>query len=178
MLIGERPGGDALASRSMSAYLVYRLSDADDTACGGAIQRQSAGAVRVHGDLEYLSARGLPALEAAGVIVEKAAQILLRRAAGNRLEALLKSADPAVAVNECSSSMLLSRRRYRWRQDTDRRNSASRPLPRLCLPHGESGARRPGAEARPECCYRRAVRIAPIGRHTNTSTSAAAYKTS
>src|SRR5262249_54864058 len=26
-LIGERPGGDALASRSLSAYLVYRLTD-------------------------------------------------------------------------------------------------------------------------------------------------------
>src|SRR5205807_8896318 len=27
-LIGERPGGDALASRSLSAYCVYRLADA------------------------------------------------------------------------------------------------------------------------------------------------------
>ncbi|MCP6756448.1 ethanolamine ammonia-lyase subunit EutC, partial [Klebsiella pneumoniae] len=26
-LIGERPGGDALASRSLSAYLVYRLGE-------------------------------------------------------------------------------------------------------------------------------------------------------
>src|SRR5204862_1945144 len=26
-LLGERPGGDALASRSLSAYLVYRLGD-------------------------------------------------------------------------------------------------------------------------------------------------------
>ena len=26
-LIGERPGGDALASRSMSAYIAYRLDD-------------------------------------------------------------------------------------------------------------------------------------------------------
>ncbi|HEX4149840.1 MAG TPA: hypothetical protein VHY20_12665, partial [Pirellulales bacterium] len=34
--------------------------------------------------------RGLPALEAAAVIVEKACQILQHRAAGNRLEALLK----------------------------------------------------------------------------------------
>src|SRR5262249_19535037 len=28
-LIGERPGGDALASRSLSAYLVYRLADVE-----------------------------------------------------------------------------------------------------------------------------------------------------
>jgi ethanolamine ammonia-lyase large subunit len=34
-LIGERPGGDALASRSLSAYLVYRLSDP-------AVQREAA----------------------------------------------------------------------------------------------------------------------------------------
>ncbi len=34
-LIGERPGGDALASRSLSAYLVYRLGDAE-------VQRQAA----------------------------------------------------------------------------------------------------------------------------------------
>ncbi len=29
-LIGERPGGDAQASRSLSAYLVYRLTNPDD----------------------------------------------------------------------------------------------------------------------------------------------------
>jgi ethanolamine ammonia-lyase large subunit len=89
-LIGERPGGDALASRSLSAYLIYRLADPT-------IQREAA---RVSGNsavrFEYsvisnIYAGGLPALEAGAAIVEKVRQILEHRAAGNRLEALLKT---------------------------------------------------------------------------------------
>jgi len=38
---------------------------------------------------------GLPPAEAAGVIVEKVGDILGLKAAGNRLEALLKTAAPA-----------------------------------------------------------------------------------
>ena len=53
-LIGERPGGDALASRSMSAYIAYRLGDAETTQRGGGFQRQPGCALRVHGHLEYL----------------------------------------------------------------------------------------------------------------------------
>jgi ethanolamine ammonia-lyase large subunit len=93
-LIGERPGGDALASRSLSAYLVYRLAEP-------AVQEEAA---RFSGNpsarFEYtvisnIYAGGLPPLEAGGVIVEKVGQILAHRAAGNRLEALLKGARSA-----------------------------------------------------------------------------------
>ncbi len=93
-LIGERPGGDALASRSLSAYLAYRLADP-------AVQRRAAefsGSPAVRFEYTVLSniyAGGLPPAEAAAVIVEKTAQILAIQAAGNRLEALLKSAAPA-----------------------------------------------------------------------------------
>jgi ethanolamine ammonia-lyase large subunit len=90
-LIGERPGGNALASRSLSAYLVYRLADP-------AVQAEAA---RVSGNpavrFEYsvisnIYSAGLPPLEAGGVIVEKVGEILKHRAAGNRLEGILKSA--------------------------------------------------------------------------------------
>ena len=88
-LIGERPGGDALASRSLSAYLVYRLGDPET-------QREAA---RFSGNaamrFEYtvisnIYSAGLPPAEAAGLILEKVGEILARKAAGNRLEALLK----------------------------------------------------------------------------------------
>ncbi len=91
-LIGERPGGDALASRSLSAYLVYRLSDPS-------AHREAA---RFSGNpdirFEYtvvsnIYSGGLPPEEAAAVIVEKACEILKQRAAGNRLEALLGRAE-------------------------------------------------------------------------------------
>ncbi len=93
-LIGERPGGDALASRSLSAYLVYRLGDP-------AVQREAA---RFSGNpaarfestvISNIYSAGLPPVEAGGVIVEKVGQILGHRAAGNRLEALLKATRPA-----------------------------------------------------------------------------------
>lgn len=78
-LIGERPGGDALASRSLSAYLLYRR----EVPAGGA------------GRFEYtvisnIYSGGLPPAEAAAAIVERAGQIMRLRAAGNRLEALLE----------------------------------------------------------------------------------------
>jgi ethanolamine ammonia-lyase large subunit len=74
-LIGERPGGDALASRSLSAYLAYRCD-----------ARRFEYTV-----ISNIYSGGLPPAEAAGVIVEKAAEILNHQAAGNRLEALLKT---------------------------------------------------------------------------------------
>jgi ethanolamine ammonia-lyase large subunit len=87
-LIGERPGGDALASRSLSAYLVYRLADPR-------VQERAASfsgnkAVRFeYTVISNIYAGGLPPAEAASVIVEKVGDILTRKAAGNRLEALL-----------------------------------------------------------------------------------------
>jgi ethanolamine ammonia-lyase large subunit len=85
-LIGERPGGDALASRSLSAYLVYRLTDPE-------AQRAAArfsGNAGIRFECTVISniyAGGLPPAEAAGVIVERVADILAAKAAGNRLEA-------------------------------------------------------------------------------------------
>ncbi len=86
-LVGERPGGDALASRSLSAYLVYRLS--------GAAQAEAA---RFSGNpqarweqtvVSNIYAAGLPPVEAGAVILEKVLQMLAHQAAGNRLAALL-----------------------------------------------------------------------------------------
>jgi ethanolamine ammonia-lyase large subunit len=84
-LIGERPGGDALASRSLSAYLVYRLTDAE--AQRAAARFSGNPAVRFeYTVISNIYAGGLPPAEAAGVIVEKVADILRLKAAGNRLE--------------------------------------------------------------------------------------------
>jgi ethanolamine ammonia-lyase large subunit len=89
-LIGERPGGDALASRSLSAYLVYRLADAE--ARRAAARFSGNPAIRFeYTVISNIYAGGLPAAEAAGVIVERVGDILAQRAAGNRLEALLKA---------------------------------------------------------------------------------------
>lgn len=85
-LIGERPGGDALASRSLSAYLVYRLPD-EVRAAAAAFSRNPA--IRFeYTVISNIYSAGLPPVEAASVIIEKAATILTRQAAGNRLEAL------------------------------------------------------------------------------------------
>lgn len=89
MLIGERPGGDAQSSRSMSAYLVYRLNDAE-------VQKQAieySGNKGIHYEYTLISniyTGGVPALEAGSVIAEKAIQIITHKAAGNRLEEILK----------------------------------------------------------------------------------------
>jgi ethanolamine ammonia-lyase large subunit len=88
-LIGERPGGDAAASRSMSAYLVYRL-------CDPVVQRDAAqfsGNPGIRFEYTVISniyAGGLPPLEAGAVIVEKAVEILAAKAAGNRLAGMCK----------------------------------------------------------------------------------------
>lgn len=90
LLIGERPGGDALASRSLSAYLVYQLLDAN--------AQNKAAAFSNNPDIRFeytvisnIYAGGLPPLEAGSVVAEKASHILASHAAGNRLEASLKS---------------------------------------------------------------------------------------
>jgi len=89
VLIGERPGGDALASRSMSAYLGYRLPDEHT--------RSVAARFSGNADIRYeytvifnIYSGGLPSIEGGSVIAEKAFTILKHRAAGNRLENLLK----------------------------------------------------------------------------------------
>jgi ethanolamine ammonia-lyase large subunit len=94
-LLGERPGGDALASRSLSAYLVLRLED-------GPIQQEAA-AFSGHPGIRFeytvisnIYSGGLPPLEAGAVTVEKVLQILARKAAGNRLEASLSRGDQLV----------------------------------------------------------------------------------
>ena len=86
-LIGERPGGDALASRSLSAYLVYRVpaEQRGDAA-------RASGNVDIRHEVTVISniySAGLPPVEAAAQIVEKTVQILACRAAGNRLEGML-----------------------------------------------------------------------------------------
>ncbi|HEX7449406.1 MAG TPA: ethanolamine ammonia-lyase subunit EutB [Pirellulales bacterium] len=88
LLLGERPGGDALAAQSLSAYLVYQLLDADE--------RQAAARFSGHPEImfEYtvvsnIYSGALPAVEAGSLLVERACQILSYRAAGNRLEDLL-----------------------------------------------------------------------------------------
>ena len=87
-LIGERPGGDAMASRSLSAYLAYRLSDNE--------ARSDAVAFSGNPDVRYeytvisnIYDGGLPPIEAGNLIAERVAQILRHKAAGNRLERAL-----------------------------------------------------------------------------------------
>lgn len=89
-LIGERPGGDAQASRSLSAYLAYRLRAPE--AQQAAARFSGSPAIRFeYTVISNIYAQGLPPVEGAGVILEKTAAILRRQAAGNRLESLLKS---------------------------------------------------------------------------------------
>jgi len=85
MLSGERPGGDALASRSLSAYFALRLAEPE-------VQKQAAifsGNPLIGFEYTVISniySGGLPLIEAGCVIVEKAAEILTHKAAGNRLK--------------------------------------------------------------------------------------------
>jgi ethanolamine ammonia-lyase large subunit len=89
MLIGERPGGNALASRSMSAYMVFRLNNVE--VCREAITCNRRQAIRYEYTLiSNIYMGGLPPIEAGSVVVEKSIQILKHEAAGNRLEEILK----------------------------------------------------------------------------------------
>jgi ethanolamine ammonia-lyase large subunit len=88
LLIGERPGGDALSAQSLSAYLLYQLLDSDE--------RHAAAKFSKHATIRFeytvvsnIYSGGLPAVEAGAVLVERACQILEHRAAGNRLESLI-----------------------------------------------------------------------------------------
>jgi len=82
-LLGERPGGDAQAARSLSAYLVYRVRDSGPAAGDRATFEYTV--------VSNIHEAGLPPVEAGAVVAEKALQILQLRAAGNRLEQLLDS---------------------------------------------------------------------------------------
>lgn len=89
LLIGERPGGDALASRSLSAYLAYQLLETAEQA--EATRFSGNPAVRFeYTVISNIYSGGLLPVEAGSVIAEKAWQILSHRAAGNRLEAFSK----------------------------------------------------------------------------------------
>lgn len=95
-LIGERPGGDAMASRSLSAYLAYRLEDGD--------ARDAAAAFSGNPEIRYeytvisnIYQGGLPPIEAGSLIAERARQILSMKAAGNRLERALGAGQGAAA---------------------------------------------------------------------------------
>jgi ethanolamine ammonia-lyase large subunit len=90
LLIGERPGGDALASRSLSAYLAYQVSD--DVRDYAARFSGNRGIQFEYTVISNIYSGGLNPVEAGSVIAEKAKQILERKAAGNRLEELLKQA--------------------------------------------------------------------------------------
>jgi ethanolamine ammonia-lyase large subunit len=86
-LLGERPGGDALAARSLSAYLVYRLAG---TPLTEAARFSGNPAIRFeYTVISNIYSGGLPPVEAGAMILEKVLQILSQRAAGNRLESLL-----------------------------------------------------------------------------------------
>lgn len=88
LLIGERPGGDALSSRSLSAYLAFRLTDSE--AQKKAASYSGNPGVRYEYTLiTNIYAGGLPAVEAGSVVAEKAMEILENEAAGNRLEDIL-----------------------------------------------------------------------------------------
>jgi ethanolamine ammonia-lyase large subunit len=90
LLIGERPGGDALSSRSLSAYLVACLE-------GSQAQKIAAeysgnpGICYEYTLITNIYAGGLPAVEAGSVVAEKAIEILEHNAAGNRLEDILST---------------------------------------------------------------------------------------
>jgi ethanolamine ammonia-lyase large subunit len=86
-LLGERPGGDALASRSLSAYLVYRLNGPARTE---AARFSGNPSIRFESSvISNIQPGGLPPIEAGAVILEKVVQILANQAAGNRLAARL-----------------------------------------------------------------------------------------
>lgn len=87
-LIGERPGGDAQASRSLSAYLAYRR---DPSSSGAGASPGSSNDVRYeYSVISNIYREGMPPEAAGKLIAERAAQILKHRAAGNRLESALQ----------------------------------------------------------------------------------------
>jgi len=84
-LLGERPGGDAAAASSLSAYLVYQ----PPAPSAAEVPRDELRPRFEYTVISNIHAEGLPPLEAGAVIAEKVFQILDHHAAGHRLEQLL-----------------------------------------------------------------------------------------
>jgi ethanolamine ammonia-lyase large subunit len=84
-LVGERPGGDAASSCSLSAYLCLRTRGVAGEAPGEPDRMPFEYTVISN----IYAGGGLPPVEAAAVIVEKVLQIVGHGVAGNRLEARL-----------------------------------------------------------------------------------------
>jgi ethanolamine ammonia-lyase large subunit len=79
LLIGERPGGDAQAARSLSAYLVRRRGNfSHDPSARPAARSAPACEYWI---VSNIHAAGLPPLEAGAVIAERVLQILADRGA-------------------------------------------------------------------------------------------------
>jgi ethanolamine ammonia-lyase large subunit len=74
ILIGERPGGDAEASKSLSAYFLYASKKGPEYSVISNIYKEG----------------GVPPEEAAALVYEKIVHILTYQANGNRLEEILK----------------------------------------------------------------------------------------
>jgi ethanolamine ammonia-lyase large subunit len=92
-LIGERPGGDARSACSLSAYFVYRLADGPVQARAAAFSHNPS--IRFESSvISNIYPEGMPPIEAGAVIAERALAILSHKAAGNRLEILLRTGDP------------------------------------------------------------------------------------
>ena len=89
-LVGERPGGDAASSCSLSAYLCLRTRGA----AGEAANEPDRLPFEYTVISNIYAEGGLPPVEAAAVIVEKVTQILAHGVAGNRLEARLARREP------------------------------------------------------------------------------------
>ena len=87
MLIGERPGGDCASSRSLSAYLAYRVCN--ETEVANAPQSNHASRYE-YTVLSNIYDKGTPPSQAALLVAERIQEILLNRAAGNRLEKILQ----------------------------------------------------------------------------------------
>jgi len=85
LLIGERPGGDAMAAQSLSCYFAYSLFDPEVQKLAAAF----SGNEKIRFEYTVLSniySGGINPIEAGSVIVEKSNSILKHCAAGNRLE--------------------------------------------------------------------------------------------
>jgi ethanolamine ammonia-lyase large subunit len=87
MIIGERPGGDYASSRSLSAYLAYRVSSKSETSSSPMSNLASRYEYTV---LSNIYDKGTLPSQAALLIAERIQEILLNQAAGNRLEKILQ----------------------------------------------------------------------------------------
>jgi ethanolamine ammonia-lyase large subunit len=87
LLLGERPGGDALSATSLSAYLVLSLRD-DAVRAQAAAFSGHPGVRFEYTVISNIYIGGLPPVEAGAFIARKAGEILRFRAAGNRLQSV------------------------------------------------------------------------------------------